>query len=108
MRVPTMSAGHQVGGELQPGEVAADGAGQRLGGQGLGQAGRALEQAVAPGQQADEEPLGHAVLADDDLLHLEQGPLEHLGLRASWRMIVGVSLMRNSIGSVAGKFLGAG
>jgi hypothetical protein len=38
--------------------------------------GHALQQAVTAGQQRDEHPLDHPVLADDDLLDLEQGPLE--------------------------------
>ena len=69
--------GHQVGGELDAGERAADDPGQRLHGEGLGHAGHALEQAVAAGQQRDEHPLDHPVLADDDPLDLEQGPLQH-------------------------------
>src|SRR5581483_3228356 len=72
--------GDQVGGELHLDKVTAHRAGQRLGGQRLGQAGRPLQQAVAPGQQADEQPLGHPVLADDDLLDFEQGPLQDLRL----------------------------
>ena len=51
-------------------------AGQRLDREGLGQAGDALEQAVAAGQQGDEHALDHAVLADDDPLDLEQHLLE--------------------------------
>ena len=50
--------------------------GERLGGERLGQAGHAFEQAVAAGEQADHEPLDGPVLADDDLLDLEQGALE--------------------------------
>ena len=49
-------------------------------GQRLGQAGHALEQAVAAGEQAHEEALDGAVLADDDLLDLEQRRLEALGV----------------------------
>jgi hypothetical protein len=97
--------GDQVGGELQPGELTPDGAGQGLGGQRLGQPRRPLQQAVAPGQQADEEPLGHAVLADHDLLHLEQGPLEDLAVTplVHWDLDHG-----NSIGPPAENFLGEG
>ena len=68
--------GQQVGRELDAGERAADDAGQRLDRQGLGQAGHALEQAVAPGEQAHEQALDGAVLADDHLLDLEQRRLE--------------------------------
>jgi len=35
---------------------------------------------VAAGQQADHQPLDGAVLADDDLLDLEQRGLEQLGV----------------------------
>ena len=70
---------HQVGGELEAGERAADDLGHGRHGEGLGQPGDALDQAVAAGQQADEGPLDHAVLADDDPLDLEQGVLEQRG-----------------------------
>ena len=52
-----------------------------LHGQRLGHAGHALEQHVALGQQADQHPLDELVLADDDPLDLEDGPLQgvHLG-----------------------------
>ena len=42
----------------------------------LGQAGHTFEEAVAAGEQAHEEPLDHAVLADDDALDLEQRAFE--------------------------------
>ena len=77
MRVPTMSAGHQVGRELDAGERSADDPGQRLDGERLGHAGHAFEQAVAAGEQRDEHPLDHPVLADDDPLDLEHRPFEH-------------------------------
>ena len=70
---------HQVRRELQPGEAAADDVGQGPDRQRLGHAGHALEQDVPAGQQADQHPLDHQVLADDDPLHLEQGPLQHGG-----------------------------
>ena len=38
----------------------------------LGQAGHALQQHVAAGEQADQQPLEHRVLADDDALDLVQ------------------------------------
>ena len=67
----------QVGGELEADGRAADDGGEGLDGERLGDAGHALEQAVAAGEQRDGHPLDHAVLADDDLLDLEQRPLEH-------------------------------
>ena len=70
----------QVGRELDAGEVAAHHPGQGRDREGLGQAGHALDEAVAPGQQADEGPLDHPVLADDHPLDLEQGVLEEGGV----------------------------
>ena len=55
-------------------KVPPHGARQGLDGQGLGQAGHAFEQAVALGQQADEEALDGPVLADDDPLDLGLRP----------------------------------
>src|SRR5439155_17165660 len=54
----------------------------------LGKAGHALEKAVAAGQHADEQPLDHAVLTDDDALDLEERLLE-LGRRAGdvWELV---------------------
>ena len=40
---------------------------------------------MAAGQQADEQTLDRPVLADDDLLDLEQGPFEQLGVGAAAR-----------------------
>ena len=50
--------------------------GQGLDGQRLGQAGHALEQDVAAGQQADEQALEHRVLADDHPLDLRERLLD--------------------------------
>ena len=50
--------------------------GERLDRQRLGQAGHALEQHVAAGEQRDEQPLEHRVLADDDALDLVERLLE--------------------------------
>ncbi len=75
-------AGHQVRGELEPGERAAGDVGQGAHGQGLGDAGHSLEQQVTAGEQPDQHPLDHHVLADQDPLDLEQGPLEDGGARA--------------------------
>ena len=67
---------HEVGGELEAGERAADDRGHGLRGERLGEARRALEQAVPAGEPAHEEPLDHEVLADEDALGLEHGGLE--------------------------------
>ena len=73
---------HEVGGELDAAEAAAEDGGERAHGQRLGEAGHALEQHVAAGEQRDEQALEHRVLADDDALALVQRRLEraaHLG-----------------------------
>jgi hypothetical protein len=72
---------HEVGRELQPHERAADDGGQRLGSQRLGQAGGALEEAVASGDESHEQALDDPILPDDDPLDLEDGPLDGLRLR---------------------------
>ncbi len=58
--------GEQVDGELDPGELEVDRLGERRDQQGLGQARHALEQQVPAGEQCDQEPLDHHVLADHD------------------------------------------
>ena len=66
---------------------AAEHVGERLDRQRLGQAGHALEQHVAAGEQADEHPLEHRVLADDHPLDLVerllQGPRAAVALSVS-------------------------
>ena len=71
--------GHQVGGELDAAERSSDDPGQGRHGQRLGQARDALDEAVTSGEQAEHRPLDHAVLADDDPLHLEEGVFEQRG-----------------------------
>ena len=73
--------GHQVGGELDAGERAADDLGEGLDRQRLGHAGHTFEQHVPLGEQADQHPLDEQVLADDDPLDLEDRPFQgvHLG-----------------------------
>ena len=68
-------AGHEVGRELDPAERRVERVGEGPDRQRLGQAGHALEQQVAAGQQRDEDPLQHLVLADDDAPDLEQDGL---------------------------------
>ena len=68
--------GHEVGRELDAAEGAAEHVGERAHGQGLGEAGHALEQHVAAGQQRDQQALEHRVLADDHALDLVQRPLD--------------------------------
>ena len=40
--------------------------GEGFDGEGLGQAGHAFEEDMAVGEQADDQPLGQIILADDD------------------------------------------
>ena len=58
---------HQVRRELDAAEVQRQRLAERAHEQRLAEAGHAFEQAVAAGEQADEELLDHLVLADDDL-----------------------------------------
>ena len=67
---------HQVRGELDAGEDPPTHGGQRPGGQGLGHTGHAFDQAVAAGQQGDEQSLDQLVLTDDHPFHLQQRPLQ--------------------------------
>jgi hypothetical protein len=67
---------HQVRRELDPVELSADGARERLDGQRLGQAGHALDQDVPPRHQRDQQALQQHVLADDGLLDLVQDLLD--------------------------------
>ena len=59
--------GQHVRRELQAREFHVHAVRQRFHGERLGQAGHAFEEDVAVGQQADDEPLGQIILADDDL-----------------------------------------
>ena len=56
-------AGHQVGGELHAPELQFQGLAERAHEQRLAQPGRTFQQAVAAGQQADQQLLDHGVLA---------------------------------------------
>ena len=98
-------AGHEVGGELQAGERAADDVGQRADGEGLRDTGHALEEHVTARHEAHEHPLDHVVLADDDALDLEQRTLEGGavlgGARRRWRRtprVVGGHRRRRRVG----------
>ena len=77
-RVPTRSAGTRSGVNWTRLEGAAEHLRERLDGQRLGEAGHALEQHVAAGEQRDEQALEHRVLADDDALDLVQRLLERV------------------------------
>ena len=68
--MPVMSRRHQVGRELDAAEAQVQRVGQRADHQRLGQARHADEQAVAAGEDGDEQLLEHALLADDDLAQL--------------------------------------
>ncbi len=68
--------GHQVGRELDAREAAADDVGDGAHGERLGQAGHALDEQVAAGEQRDEHPFEQVVLAGHDPADLEQRGLE--------------------------------
>jgi hypothetical protein len=68
--------GHEVGRELHAAERAAQRLGQGAHGQRLGQAGDALEEHVAAGQQRHEHALEHRILAEDDALGLVEDGLQ--------------------------------
>jgi len=58
---------HQIGSELNAAELQREGLGERPDHQRLGQPRDAHEQAVPPGEQADQELLDDLLLADDHL-----------------------------------------
>ena len=59
--------GHQVRCELDAGELDMESVGQGAHQQRLAEAGNALEQDVAVGEQADDRTVDHLLLADDDV-----------------------------------------
>ena len=67
-------------------------AARRLDGQRLGEAGHALDQEVAAGDEADEHPLEHLVLSDDDPLDLDERLLEERARRVE--IAIGRALWR--------------
>ena len=76
---------------------AADRAGQRLDGEGLGDARDALEQAVALREQADHHPLDQALLADDHPLDLEHHPFERRRVGRGCLDVLGLGHGRSSL-----------
>ena len=66
---------HQIGRELDALEVEIEDLGERLDQQRLGQPRHAGDQAVAAGEQRDQDLLDDLVLADDDLAQLGENPL---------------------------------
>ncbi len=89
----------QVGRELDPGERCVDDLRQGPHRQRLGQAGHALEQDVAAGEQPDQQPLDHGVLSHDPAGHFLEDALhgQRLGrlvgqlrrAHARWLLVVG-------------------
>ena len=74
--------GHQVGRELDAVVAQVQGVGQRVDHQRLGQPGHADQQAVAAGEDRDQQLLEDGVLADDHLGHLRL-EAENASLRRS-------------------------
>src|SRR6266536_1111339 len=75
---------YQIRSELDPVELPADGTGERLDRQRLGQSRYPLDQDVPTGQEGDQQPLQQQVLAHDGLLDLVQDLLH--GVRAGGRV----------------------
>ena len=90
---PDEVRGHQVGRELDPAVGAAEHRRQRLDGQRLGQPGDALEQYMAAGEQADEQPLEHRVLPDDHALDLVQRLLQGVARLARSSVVWSMSVI---------------
>ena len=78
---PDEIGGHEIGRELDALERAAEDVGEGLDRERLGQARDTLEEEVAARQQADQDPLEHLVLTDDD-----PPDLEHDGFGGSPRI----------------------
>jgi len=72
---PDQVGGEQVRRELDPLEVQVQHLGQRAHRHALGQAGHALDEDVAAGEQSDEEAVEQLLLPDDPLLQLAQDAL---------------------------------
>ena len=68
--------GQQVGSELDARELEVQDLAQGLDREGLGQAGQALDQEVAPAQEGHHHPVDEPLLAHDDLAHLVHGRLD--------------------------------
>ena len=64
----------------------ADDLGERLDRHRLGEAGHALDEEVAAGEQRHQHPLEQHVLTDDGPLHLVEGLLERLPARGGRRL----------------------
>jgi hypothetical protein len=73
-------AGHQVGSELHAPELQRQRLSQRAHQQGLAEAGHAFQQAVAGGQQADQQLLHHRLLAHHGLADGLAQPVEAVEL----------------------------
>ena len=78
---------HQVGRELDAVELQVDALGERLDQQRLGEPGHAAQQAVAAGEERDQDLADDALLADDRLGQLPLEPPGHLGDALDWRRI---------------------
>ncbi|MDV7402754.1 hypothetical protein RZS08_65635, partial [Arthrospira platensis SPKY1] len=71
-------AGHQIGGELNPGEAGGDAGRQRSREQGLAQSRHAFDQHMAGGAQGDQHLVDHGLLADQRLTDFGAQGLEQL------------------------------
>ncbi len=88
--MPGDVAGHQVRGELDPREFAAETAGQRTHQQGLAQPGNAFEQDMAASDQRREHIVDHRILANQGSLQLMAHRLDQLA--GALTLLLGVDL----------------
>jgi hypothetical protein len=82
--------GHEVGRELDAREREVDGVGQRAHQHGFAQAGHALEERVAAGEERHHHALDDRLVADDDLAHLVAQPA-HVALKGRYLTFDGFS-----------------
>ena len=88
---PDEVARHEVGRELDAPERAPEDGRRRLDRQRLREAGHALDQEMASGDEADEHALEHLVLAGDDALDLDERLLELRPVVGAARAAGGIS-----------------
>jgi len=65
-----ISEGRRSGGELDSGETGVEELREFLDGSGLGETGKPFEEEISVGEEADEQPLDHVILAENGLSYL--------------------------------------
>ena len=95
-----MSPGQQVGGALDPRELAAEGLRQGLGQRRLAQAGQVLDEQVPPRQQAGQHVLDHVRLAAQRAVQRGADPVDRAGTGSRSSTVVASSSSRRASFSV--------